>query len=105
MRKRLIVGIAIALAVGLLASALLLLTLPAERVTHATVDRIQIGMTEAEVEAILGGPASPRQTVSVNLDIPGQPVRAQKNWPGYDGVAVVAFSPEGTVVWKHFAEF
>jgi hypothetical protein len=57
-------------------------------------------MTEGQVDAIFGCPADRVPTVHVSMTFPGPPIRFQKNWSGREGIAVVAFSPEGTVVLK-----
>jgi hypothetical protein len=102
MRKRRVAwigaGTAAALALALAAAALLLIR--PDQVTQANCDRITEGMTEAEVEALFGGPADARTVVRVTLDASGKPMALQKSWTGRRHIAIVGFSPEGTVVWK-----
>src|SRR5262245_44081228 len=102
MRKRraLWVCVAAALGLGFVAGLAVLVACRPGGVRRASVERIKEGMTEGEVEAIFGGSADRVPTVALSLDVPGRPVRCQKTWSGRDGVAVVAFDPEGTVVWK-----
>jgi hypothetical protein len=72
-------------------------------ITRQNAARIQDGMTIAEVEALLGGPAGDYQT-------PGRPHTTymyhyahpvgsvEKKWIGDEGLAIVAFDSEGRVV-------
>jgi hypothetical protein len=103
-RKRRAIWIGAASVLVLAVPLAAVLTLRPSRVTEANCDRIAEGMAEAEVEAIFGRRADARATLQVSLDVPGKPVARQKNWSGRRHVAVVGFSPEGTVVWKSFIE-
>jgi hypothetical protein len=106
MRKRqaLWACVGAALVLGLAGTLAALFLLRPDAVTQASCDRVREGMTEAEVEAVFGYRADRRQTVVVTLDFPDRPARYQKNWSGREGVAVVAFSAEGTVVWKSLVQ-
>jgi hypothetical protein len=65
-RRRLLLALPVALAV-LLACAWLVW--PRTAITRENAEKIQVGMTIAEVEALLGGPARTENTGPVVLDI------------------------------------
>jgi hypothetical protein len=62
-------------------------------VTKSNCDRIEVGMTEKEVETLLGGPAT--RVIDEFPDIPS----TTKEWIGGNGSVVLVFS-EGEVLWR-----
>jgi hypothetical protein len=88
-----------ALALGLLALVLMggfatRWLRPSSPISQANCDRVKDGMSETDVEEILGGPAGNYQVPS------GAWVR--KLWIGRDGTAVVYFDQNDTVRHVHF---
>src|SRR4051812_12875345 len=65
-RRLLLFSVPAALVAGLLAAWLLW---PRTAITRENAERVQVGMTRAEVEAILGGPARDDSTGLTHLDI------------------------------------
>ena len=62
--------------------------------TEDNVRRLRTGMTLAEVEALLGGPAT--ETVEMRADYPA--FRWQREWREGGEVVVVQFFADGTVM-------
>jgi hypothetical protein len=107
-RRTLLVVLAGLAVVG--AAGVVLLRLQEDRVTRANYDRIQIGMSRADVEAILGPPGDYSTTQMAYLLEDPWPV---ESWPSDDRVVVeewcydkasidVAFTPTGTVMRARF---
>jgi hypothetical protein len=93
MRKRALLWLAgLALVVGALLLTDALLWRPG--LTEGNVRRIQPGMTLAEVEALLGGPAT--ETVEMPADYPAY--RWQREWREGGDPVVVQFFADGTVM-------
>jgi hypothetical protein len=101
-------------ALGLLTAALLVfgallpLALPrACRVNRAAFERIEEGMTEAEVEEILGGPPGDYRTgppPEFESHFSSGPLLMDlRTWQGDDGDAEVCFR-DGRVSWKVFGQ-
>jgi hypothetical protein len=63
-------------------------------VTKSNCDRIEVGMTEKEVEALLGGPAT-----RVLSETPDDTL---KDWVGHRCSAGVVFSSQGRVLFPPF---
>src|SRR5438552_3315354 len=91
------------LLVALGVAALLIVALPVvvllaigddPRVASSDLDRVQTGMTLAEVESIFGGPA-PRSR-------PYPPGVKRLIWDGYEGHAGVTFDATGSVIDKSY---
>ena len=106
MRKRLLLLLA-AVALGLLAGYLTLWrTGPQHRITRESFARIQAGMTEQEVEAILGVPAGYYATARVafaecyDLRVPAGAV--EKQWTCDEGTILVFFYPADRVCVSRF---
>jgi hypothetical protein len=78
------------------------------RISEASCHRIQPGMTQREVEVILGAPPGDYETGrrGIMLDLYGNGVLMQEGrreeWGGDDGIIQVGFGPDGTVLWKRF---
>ena len=105
-RKRLLLCLA---ACGLLfANGFLLLSLKTgPRINQASFDRIQEGMTEAEVVEILGGPAGDygpgMELRSAKLVQVGYwPARIVKRWSFGDSAVTVWFNTDGSAVGKEW---
>ena len=108
MRKRalfVIAGLTLAMISGFVG---LLFLLPDPPVSTARFAKVQKGMTQAEVEELLGGPPGDYQTgrgsgmFVIDFLSPGDSV--SKEWTGDDGVALVAFDRSGRVVTCQFFE-
>jgi hypothetical protein len=96
MKKRLIV-IAGVLAFSAAVALLVLWLLPVcPGVTKANFDRIEIGMTLSEVEAILGDDRGSRATFGSDINPPD--ARGRAGWGGEDGVAFIGFDMHWRVV-------
>jgi hypothetical protein len=107
MRMRLLL-LLVAVALVLLGSYLTLWrTGPKHRISRESFARIQAGMTEQEVEAVLGVPAGDYATARVaiaecyDLRVPAAAV--QKQWTGDQGTILVFFYPADKVcVFRFF---
>ena len=64
-----------------------------DRITPENCDRIEVGMSLEEVEAILGGPADLEDD---HADA-GIPLGPSKTWVGEQSAVVVSFEPSGRV--------
>ena len=117
--KRKLKWIAVVLAVLLLGFGTALFLWPRDRITAESWKQIRIGMTEKEVEEILGGPAiSPEEykvrtqalakigrlpNVSLWREGLGKP---DKNWIGRrGGFMQIGFDRRGHVCWKNYCEW
>jgi hypothetical protein len=75
------------------------LIIPGSPITEANCDRIQTGMTEREVEEILGGPTTETlQWLAEDVD-----KALTKYWGASDAGIAVYFDADGRVFHKHFA--
>jgi hypothetical protein len=78
------------------------------RVTEAAFERIEPGMTQAEVEAILGDPPGDYETGrrGLVLNLYGNGVLMEggrlEQWGGDEGFIQVGFGEEDTVLWTQF---
>jgi hypothetical protein len=77
-------------------------------IDKSTCDRVQLGMSLAEVEVILGGPPGNytglffKKDVSIPLTVVGGASR--KQWTGTRGVLIVFFDEQGRVITSmHFS--
>jgi|SRR5262249_7194220 len=113
--KRKLKWLAIVLAVALLGFGTALLLWPRDRITAESWQKIRIGMTEEEVENILGSSATAKilgipdgvflcdEGVPPNpLARPWRPLRPDKHWLGRRGLITIAFDDEGHVGRKSF---
>jgi hypothetical protein len=76
------------------------------RINRAGFEQIREGLTQAEVEAILGVPPGDYSTVDLRVAPADRYVfppelRAQE-WLSDDGCVGIGFGPDGTVAAKHF---
>jgi hypothetical protein len=69
-----------------------------DRVTPENYYRIKVGMTEREVEAILGGPADAEASGAFVPPLPPPTVAWMKFWVGERWVVIVDFDSRGRVV-------
>src|SRR5262249_15470800 len=76
---------------------------PSHNINLATVERIQKGMTLAEVEAILGVPAGDYTTGPTTSHCNGWMGPGDKEWAGDEGVIAVWFDREGKISGADFA--
>ena len=99
------------LSVGMLAVVLLLvgaafaLLARQSDITKAAFDRIEAGMSLAEVEATLGGPPVDYTTVPLERDLPptGLPMAGEcLSWDGDEGIIFVTVDADGIVCSKEF---
>jgi hypothetical protein len=71
---------------------------------EADYDRIENGITQEDVEAILGGPPGDYRTQSYPINFHcgswGPPSGRMEEWLGNDGNIWVVFDEENKVVWK-----
>jgi hypothetical protein len=112
----LVVPAVLALLFGLM---LLLLPAPPQHVSRADFDRIQAGMSLADVEVLLGGPPGDYRTVEVDLDVSGgspefhnvmsapEVLLGKRRfrhewWQGNSGNVWVCFDENDRVVTKEF---
>jgi hypothetical protein len=103
-RRRFFLSVAV-LAVVLAGGLAVLIFLPRSPISQRNCDRIQLGMSEAEVESILGGPQGNHQDRQVDINVPLPPRQGlfMKVWIGNDGAALVYFDKANKVGHVHFA--
>ncbi|MCI0376235.1 MAG: hypothetical protein L0215_01380 [Gemmataceae bacterium] len=100
MKKRRLLWIAATLVLLLGAGyAVLWLTGPGHRINALSFERIQEGMTEKEVEEILGVPAGDYGT-KAHPELTVLPLGDRKRWTSDDAQIVVDFDKRGLVVLK-----
>jgi hypothetical protein len=104
-KKRLILVVALPFAAIAMTVAVLAILPPRPGVTKANFDRIQEGMTRAEVEEIFGGPSSEDVVIStkdgkmiITFDQP-----RVKGWGADDGLAVIEFDEKGKTKEKSWS--
>jgi hypothetical protein len=109
--RRPILGVTVLGLVLATAGALLLvLRPPAPRIGSESFDAIRKGMTQPEVEAVIGVPPGDYRTRKWGLIIDpvggGTLMMADlhrvESWLGNTGIIHVAFDEDGKVCWKHF---
>jgi hypothetical protein len=106
MRKWLILGTVgtVLLVAGVIVA--LLLPRPESPVNEAAAARVQPGLTEAEVEAVLGGPAGDyrvgSRAVTFEVGLAPPPGHVLKTWRGDDGLVLIQFGPDGRVAAVSF---
>jgi hypothetical protein len=90
--------------VGLL--VLLIVTRRVSPVNAASAARVQVGMTQAEVAAIFGGPPGDYRVGSRAMDfdvgLAPLPGNTLQRWRGDDGLALIQFGPDGRVIHAEF---
>lgn len=90
----------------LLAGALVPVAFPRPSpVTLTTVERVKGGMTQAEVEAILGGPPGDYRTRPTDVEVDTAPLLSARTevWEGDEGTVAVSFLG-GRVVRTEFGK-
>jgi hypothetical protein len=114
-KRRLVLGRG---AGGLLACLLLLLALPRHRINREGFEAIQVGMSEQEVEGVLGGPPGDYSTgevesgplqnkedIDLHFTLP-EPASAgdlkPQTWEGNQGLVVVLLGKDRKVAAKAF---
>jgi hypothetical protein len=107
-RKRLLVVLALA-ALGVAGTWVLWPRPP--RVTRARFDRIQPGMTLADVQAIVGGPPADYRSGPTTLGVGSREILAGaarpaevRTWKTDEATVVVSFDADGHAVVKSFSE-
>jgi hypothetical protein len=100
------VGAAFCLAAGALLFLFLMTYTPVPSIDKNSFDRIQIGMNEEEVDAVLAGPARDYTTKTM-IEAPEHGLvlkRASftKKWRGNGGVVTIGFDDDHLVKWKRF---
>jgi hypothetical protein len=100
--KRKLKWTAVVLAVVLLGFGAALFLWPRDRVTAESVDKIRVGMTEKEVEDMLGGPGIKAPFTSKRIKVgPGVPPTIHF-WLGRNGFIEIEFDNDGQVIGKSF---
>jgi hypothetical protein len=106
MRKRLLLSVGLLAALLLGGYLLLWLTAPRVVVTQETLAKMHVGMTEAEVEELLGGPPGDYTRDQPALEPPRvlneEPRMTMARWAGWDGRIVVFFDHRGRVSEREF---
>jgi hypothetical protein len=96
----------LALGCLILVSSAYLLTRLRPRITQAACDMIQIGMTEAELEDIIGAPPGDYYVLSwfTGTDAlwTARGAAYRRKWTASSGFIIVAFDKDGKVVGKEF---
>jgi hypothetical protein len=119
--KRKLKWLAIVLAVLLLGFGTALFLWPSDPITAESWKRIRLGMTEKEVEAILGGPGMSFDAQNFLKQLPQAPFLFEdphleepadkglfvvgdrnKLWSGRRGMIEIEFDNENRVCWKSF---
>jgi hypothetical protein len=82
-----------------------LLLRPGSPISQAGCDRIEHGISEADVQKILGGPEGNYHDGQVDINVPSAPGPGLriKVWIGNDGAALVYFDKTDKVRHVHFA--
>ena len=102
MTKRKLLAAVAGFALGTCAAALWLWLGSHGRISFSSYQKIQPGMTRAQVESILGGPA--RQEVALLGVDARSGTWLGEEWWGEDGVVFVGFDAAGKVNYKEFRE-
>jgi hypothetical protein len=111
-RKRLLVVLFALVALAVAGTVAVLW--PRPRVTKESYERIKLGMTRGEVEAVLGGPPGdytngptragrlePEEEIAHDVSWPGGSYEPWGEWwEGDTADVMVRFSPSGLAVWK-----
>jgi hypothetical protein len=108
-RRRILIGIGAVTTLVLVTLVIVVLTRPQPVINQATADQIQQGMTEAEVDAIIGAPQGNYNpgnyfTGREDVEFPLWAADAvkRKKWTGGQGVILVFFDNQGKVVGRFF---
>jgi hypothetical protein len=103
MRKRLL----LLLGCGVFVLLVVWLTFPRYRINRESFKQIEVGMTEREVESLLGGPAGNHSGYIIihggrhmALESLGKETAEIRTWVGDEAVIVLGFNKQGAVVWK-----
>ena len=103
-RRRILIGIGASMALVAVGLVVFVLTRPQPTIDPATASRIARGMTEAEVDAVVGAPEGSygrgaflgRQEFDIFKSIVGSTKR--KRWSGEQGIILVWFDSQGRVM-------
>jgi hypothetical protein len=104
LKRRVILGLGFLACLGLLSLLAWWITLPTHQITEENIAKIEMGMTEVEVESVLGVPAGnyARQRTEMDFMI-GRRLRALsphcKDWIGDEAGVRVAFDANDRVEW------
>ena len=107
-RRRLLIAFGVFTILVAIALAVFILTRTRVNIDPATAARISQGMTETEVDGVIGGPEGSygrgsilgRSEFDVGLAIPGSAKR--KRWSGDAGIILVWFDSQGRVMEARF---
>jgi hypothetical protein len=112
MRKRLAILTGVVLAAAVIVPAALEVHAYRQKIARGRLidqehcDRIEVGMRQAEVEAILGGPPGDFTTEYVVYLDPVCPYgfvdESWESWSGNEGQILVSFDKRGAVRWRQF---
>jgi hypothetical protein len=107
MRRRKLLVVLAGIAALLALPVVLLLAIPdSPRVSFGDYSRVQMGMTQAEVETIFGGPAPRNESLHWGPVFNGPNVPASAwimlKWDGYEGHAGVTFDKAENVIDKSY---
>jgi len=104
-RRRILIGLGLFMVTVAAALTVFVLTRPRPVIDEATKNRIQRGMTEAEVDAIIGAPEgiytpgnfiTGQKAFDVLITMPGTAKR--KKWVGEQGLILVFFDNQGKTI-------
>jgi hypothetical protein len=107
MRKCVVLMLGLLGAVLLGGYLVLWLTAPRHRVSHLGWEGIEVGMTQTEVEQVLGGPPGNYASTPYGImrrQIVPQGATSLKEWRGEEGVIDVWFGLDGKVVDAYWVE-
>lgn len=107
-RRRILIGLGVFMVLALAVLAVFMLTRAQPTIDPATASRIARGMTEAEVDAVIGAPEGSygrgsflgRQEFDIFKTIGGSTKR--KRWSGEDGMILVWFDSQGRVMLAEY---
>jgi hypothetical protein len=108
-RRRILLGVGALMALVAVGLVVFVLIRPRPTIDEATKNRIQPGMTEAEVDAIIGAPEgvyTPGNFITgqkaFEIGIAMQGAAKRKKWVGEHGMIQVFFDNQGKVITAMF---
>jgi len=107
-RRRILIGLGVFMVLVVAALVVFILTRPQPTIDPATASRIARGMSEAEVDAVIGAPEGSygrgsilgRQEFDIFKTIGGSAKR--KRWSGERGIILVWFDSQGRVMLAEY---